>query len=133
MSSIDYKINQLITTQEAIAIFESSGIRRPTYDSTRIQQMLEKADIIVTAWQNEEPIALARSLTDFCYCCYLSDLAVKKEFQNKGIGKKLIELTKSHLGDQVKLILLAAPNAIDYYPKIGLKKYEHTFVIDRKN
>jgi predicted N-acetyltransferase YhbS len=77
-------------------------------------------------------IGVCRALTDFSYCCYLSDLAVDAQYQNQGIGKAMIEITKEAIGDEVALILLAAPNAMDYYPKIGFEKLENGFIIKRK-
>ncbi len=44
----------------------------------------------------------------------------------------MIEITKEAIGEEVALILLAAPNAMDYYPKIGFEKLENGFIIKRK-
>jgi len=85
----------------------------------------------MTAWNNDTLVGVARSLTDFCYCCYLSDLAIRKEYQNMGIGKKLIHLTKEKVGEQTTLILLSAPTAIDYYPKVGMQTVNNGFIIKR--
>ena len=41
---------------------------------------------------------MARSVTDFAYCCYLSDLAVDKDFQRRGIGSELMRRTKDAAG-----------------------------------
>jgi predicted N-acetyltransferase YhbS len=78
-------------------------------------------------------VGIARSLTDFCYCCYLSDLAVSENHKKAGIGKRLIELTQERLGEQVTLILLSAPGAMEYYPKVGFEKIPNGFIIHRKN
>jgi predicted N-acetyltransferase YhbS len=133
VSTIHYQINVPITVEEVIAVFESSGINRPTSDLQRIEQMIRKANLTITAWHGEKLIGIARSVTDYSYCCYLSDLAVSHEFQKQGVGKKLVELTKQEVGDQVMLLLLAAPSAMDYYPKIGLKKLENAFAILRRS
>ena len=76
-------------------------------------------------------VGISRSLTDFCYCCYLSDLAVRKEYQSSGIGKNIIELNKKIIGEQTALILLSAPTAVEYYPKIGFQKIDNGFIIKR--
>ncbi len=93
--------------------------------------MYDNSNLVVTAWSDEELVGISRALTDFCYCCYLSDLAVSKSYQMKGIGKKLIELTKEKIGNESTLLLLSAPTAMDYYPKIGLQKVENGFIIKR--
>jgi len=128
---ITYKINTTPDTEAIIELYNSSGISRPTTDRQRIAKMYAHSNLIVTAWHNELLVGISRSLTDFCYCCYLSDLAVRKEYQKHGIGKKLIAITKENIGEQVMLLLLSAPSAIDYYPKIGFQKVDNGFIIKR--
>jgi ribosomal protein S18 acetylase RimI-like enzyme len=129
---ITYKSDEKLSTEQIIDIFSSSGINRPVEDQERIYRMFENASLLVTAWDGNKPIGLARSLTDFCYCCYLSDLAVKKEYQRQGIGKELIRLTKQAVGDATMLLLLSAPAAMGYYPKIGMEKADNAFIIKRR-
>lgn len=128
---ITYKITAVPALDDIIEVYKSSGINRPITDRKRIQQMYEHSNLIATAWDDNKLIGIARSLTDFCYCCYLSDLAVSKSFQKQGIGKSLVQLTKSHIGETVTLILLAAPEAINYYSKIGMTCIDNGFIIRR--
>lgn len=130
---IDYKINEPLQVAAIIEVFRSSGIKRPIEDAERIKTMFQNSNLVVSAWISAELIGISRALTDFAYCCYLSDLAIKKEHQCKGIGKRLIEITKETIGDKVTLILLSAPAAMDYYFKIGLEKADNGFVIKRKS
>lgn len=116
---------------QIIEVYNSSGINRPTADSERIAKMYDNSNLIVTAWDKDKLVGISRSLTDFCYCCYLSDLAVSKDYQRSGIGKKLIELTKNEIGEQTALLLLSAPTAMDYYPKIGFQRIDNAFLIKR--
>ncbi len=100
-------------------------------DVARIKKMFENANLVITAWDQEKLVGIVRSLTDFCYCCYLSDLAVRNDYKGKGIGKRLVELTKEKVGDQCKLILHSSPHAIDFYIKIGMKRIDSAFIIQR--
>ena len=129
--NIEYKVNYPLSVSQAIDIFRGSGINRPIDDPDRIAKMFSRYDILITAWVDEEPIALSRSLTDFSFCCYLSDLAVKKKYQKMGIGKKLIDMTHEIATERSTLILLAAPAAVDYYPKIGMQKNDACYIIRR--
>ncbi len=128
---IIYKFDIIPEVETIIDVYKSSGINRPINDKERIRKMFQNSNLIVTAWDDEKLVGIARSITDFCYCCYLSDLAIRKEYQNKGIGKKLIKLIKDKIGEQSMLLLLSAPNAMEYYPKIGFKKAENAFIIPR--
>jgi len=128
---IIYRTDITPDTDQIIDVYNSSGINRPTTDKERIEKMYDNSNLIVTAWDNDKLVGISRSLTDFCYCCYLSDLAVRKDYQTSGIGKKLIEMTKSEIGEQTALILLSAPTAMDYYPKVGFQKIDNAFLIKR--
>jgi len=129
--NISYRICQPITEGEFIDLLRRSTLaeRRPVEDSKCIQGMLENADLLCTAWDNGKLVGVARSVTDFEYCCYLSDLAVDEAYQKQGIGRELIRLTQSRLGAKAKLILLSAPNAEEYYPKIGFNAHPSAWVI----
>ncbi len=128
---ITYQIEKNLSSEEFIEILNKStlGERRPVNDPEKISKMLEHGNLIITARQNKVLIGVARSLTDFLYCTYLSDLAVDQAYQKQGIGKELIRRTKMET-PKAKLILLAAPKAVDYYPKIGMKQWEHCYFID---
>ncbi|OGU64380.1 MAG: GNAT family N-acetyltransferase [Ignavibacteria bacterium RBG_16_36_9] len=131
MTDIVYEVESNLDTYEFIDVLNKStlGERRPVDDLSRIKMMCENANLIVTARMDGKLIGVARSITDFTYCTYLSDLAVDKDYQKNGIGKRLIEETKKQ-APQAKLILLSAPAAIDYYPKIGMKKHNQCFILD---
>ena len=128
---IKYRTNAKLRIADIIRVFDSSGIRRPTSDPDRIRQMFENSNLIISAWNGLVLIGIARSVTDFSYCCYLSDLAVDKEFQRAGIGRSLIELTREAISENCMLLLLSAPEAMEYYPKIGFEKTTNGFIIKR--
>jgi predicted GNAT superfamily acetyltransferase len=128
---ITYKFNIIPSTEVIIALYDNAGLNRPTADFDRIAKMYANSNLIVTAWDKDKLVGISRSLTDFCYCCYLSDLAVRQEYKYSGIGKKLVELTKEKVSENSMLLLLAAPSAIEYYPKIGMEKVENGFIIKR--
>jgi len=128
---ITYKFNIIPSTEAIIALYDNAGLNRPTADFDRIAKMYANSNLIVTAWDKDKLVDISRSLTDFCYCCYLSDLAVRQEYKYSGIGKKLVELTKEKVSENSMLLLLAAPSAIEYYPKIGMEKVENGFIIKR--
>ena len=131
MSEIVYAIEKSLDVSEFIEVLKNSTLaeRRPINDEQRISSMCNNANLIVTARVDGTLVGVARSITDFVYCTYLSDLAVDVKFQKTGIGKKLIEETKKAT-PQAKLILLSAPAAVDYYPRIGMTKHNHCYYLD---
>ncbi len=93
--------------------------------------MFANANLVCSAWHEGKLVGVCRALTDFSYCCYLSDLAVDKAFQKRGIGSQLIDQVRSAVGEEVALILLSAPEAMAYYPKVGFERIENGFIIKR--
>ncbi len=134
MSEIRYRHDYKITSAEFIDILNRStlGLRRPVDDIQRIEKMLAYGNVLITAWSGEALVGVSRALTDFSFCCYLSELAVDESFQRKGIGRKLIEETHKLSGENTMLILLAAPAAANYYPKINMDRFADCFIINRK-
>jgi predicted N-acetyltransferase YhbS len=106
-------------------------LKRPTHDAQRIARMYQNSNLVISAWDGDKLVGVSRALTDFCYSCYLSDLAVTKDYQKAGIGKKLIELTKEAIGDETMLLLLSATTAMEYYPKVGMETVHNGFIIHR--
>lgn len=127
---ISYNNDRTISAAQFVDVLNRStlALRRPVDDPQRIDRMLKHANVLVTAWDGDLLIGISRALTDFAFCCYLSDLAVDEAYQHRGIGKRLIEETHDTAGRETKLILLAAPAAVDYYPKVGMQNFPHCFV-----
>lgn len=128
---ITYKESNDVQAEDVANVFASSGIIRPHEDLARIKRMIEHADLLITAWDDQRMVGVARALTDFSYCCYLSDLAVDQAYQKSGIGKNLVKRIRERIGEECSLVLISAPRALDYYPKIGFAKSDKAFVIPR--
>lgn len=131
MNSVRYQIENNLSVDEFIDCLVDStlGERRPVDDHKRIAKMVKNANLIVTARVDGLLVGVSRSISDFAYCTYLSDLAVKKSYQKMGIGKELIRQTKI-ASEPAKLILLSAPAAVDYYPKIGMTRHNHYYMLN---
>lgn len=132
--NIEYQVNTPISTDQFIELLREStlGERRPIDDRSCMEGVVENSNLVVTAWDGAQLVGIARSVTDFHYACYLSDLAVHKDYQRKGIGKRLQSLTQEQLGPKGKLILIAAPLADPYYGHIGFTNNPRCWVLGRE-
>jgi GNAT superfamily N-acetyltransferase len=121
---IDYRDDAAIAVEQVIGLYRRStlGERRPVDRPDIFADMLKHADLIITAWHGDRLVGISRALTDFSYVAYLADLAVAIDYQRQGIGKRLVEETKRHLARECMIVLLAAPAANEYYPRLG---FEH--------
>jgi GNAT superfamily N-acetyltransferase len=132
---ISYALEPDLSAPDFRAILVASTLaeRRPADDLDRLETMLRRAEIIVTARDGARLVGVSRAITDFAYCCYLSDLAVDRDYQRQGIGKRLIDETRAAAGDRAAVILIAAPAAVDYYPRIGLKHVPSCWMLPRSS
>jgi GNAT superfamily N-acetyltransferase len=117
---ISYRTGNILDLDEVIDLYRTStlGQRRPIDDRTRMELILRNANLVITAWDQDLLVGISRSLSDFTYVTYLSDLAVRESHQRRGIGKELIRRTQD-ASAPATIILLAAPAAEQYYPHIG--------------
>lgn len=129
--TIDYRDNTPVSVEAAIDLYNRStlGERRPVQRPDIFASMLQHADLLITAWEGERLVGLARTLTDWSYVAYLADLAVDAGYQRLGIGKRLVEETRARLWPECMIVLLAAPLANDYYPRIGFEHNPRAWVL----
>lgn len=128
---IQYRYDIIPDVEQIIELYDKAGLPRPTNDKQRIKKMFESSNLIISAWDNEILIGVARSITDWVWSCYLADLAVSPDYKKSGIGKKLVHLTREKLGNESMILLLSVPTAMEYYPKIGFTKEDRAFTILR--
>jgi GNAT superfamily N-acetyltransferase len=115
-----------------VLVDSTLGERRPIDEPARLETMLRNASLVVTARIDGALVGIARSVTDFAFCCYLSDLAVSKSAQGRGIGRELIAQTRRHCGGKgVSVHLHAAPGAVSFYEAIGMPRNPDAFSYKR--
>jgi predicted N-acetyltransferase YhbS len=116
---------------EVLEVYHSSGLarRRPVEDRQRFSAMVRNADLVLCCRLNGELVGIARSMSDFAYATYLSDLAVAGGQQRRGIGRALIDATRAEAAE-AKIVLLASPTAAEYYPHLGFLQHGSAWVLN---
>jgi ribosomal protein S18 acetylase RimI-like enzyme len=125
---VEYKVTPDLDVDVAYELYVAStlGERRPIDDRPRFEAMLRNANLTITAWDGELLVGISRSITDWVWFTYLSDLAVRESHQRQGIGVELMRRTQA-AAPQAKLLLLAAPKAKDYYGHVGFTKLDNAW------
>lgn len=133
--AIEYRYGNELDLDAVIELYAASrlGERRPIGNRATMASMLRHGNLTVTAWEDSRMVGIARTLTDFAYCGYLSDLAVRESHQRRGIGVELIRRTREAMGSEAMLILLSAPAAVEYYPHIGFTRHDSAWVLRPKD
>jgi predicted N-acetyltransferase YhbS len=130
---ISYSSSTNISADQAIDLYIRStlGERRPIHNRKAFENMYKHANLIISAWDDDKIVGISRTLTDFSYVAYLSDLAVDVQYQKQGIGKRLIQETKAYLDQDCMLVLLAAPKAREYYGPLGFEQHPSAWTLKK--
>jgi predicted N-acetyltransferase YhbS len=117
--------------REVHDVYESSGLadRRPVRERERFADMVRNANLVMVCRVDGRLIGIARCVSDFSYATYLSDLAVRHEYQRRGVGRALIEALRQE-APLAKIVLLSAPGAVDYYPHVGFSQHPSAWVLN---
>lgn len=128
---MDYRYGNDLDLGQVTELYRAStlGERRPIDDPEIVRHMVEHANLVVTAWDGNLLVGISRTLTDFAYVGYLADLAVRQSHQRQGIGVELVRKTRERMGPRSMLVLLAAPKAADYYPRLGFTRHGSAWVL----
>ena len=130
-TQVEYRHDLALDPVAVARVFDRSGIARPTGDLGRIGRMFAAPSLVISAWVDGTLVGVCRALTDHAYCCYLSDLAVDRAHQGKGIGREMVNALRVIVGDGVSIVLVAAPGAASYYPSIGFEVASNAFIVRR--
>lgn len=120
-----------VPASEIVELYASAGVHRNTDDLARIDRMLKHSDIVITVRHAGMLVGLGRAITDHAFCCYLADLAVHRDYQRNGIGKAIVDALRAKLHDDISIMLLANPEAMDFNPPIGFQKVGNCWIMPR--
>lgn len=122
------QVESNLSLEEYRFILHDSGLgkRRPMDDSEHLRRMIEGSNLLVTAREDGRLVGFLRGLSDFCYRCFIADLAVAKAYQGKGIGRKILQFTRD-LAPDARLFLFAAEDAEPFYQKLGFHLHERCY------
>ena len=121
---ISYR-NDITPDAQLIAdLYRAAPLIRPVDDVDRIRRMYEGSNLVITAWDGDRLVGILRGWLDGAFDGYVCDLAVHPDFQNHGVGAKLLEISRQ-AHPEVQWVLRASKIAAQYYEHIGWKKIEN--------
>jgi GNAT superfamily N-acetyltransferase len=133
--SIVYAQEQSLSVGDYVAVLSGTTMRdkRPLANAQRIAEMLCGANLIVTAREDGVILGLARCISDGAWVAYCAELAVKESAQARGVGAGLIRTVKGILGPRIGLVLISEEEAIGFYTRIGMERYDRAFFLTRED
>lgn len=121
---IIYKTDITPTNEQVTTLYLRAKLNRPN-DQRRMELMLTHANIKISAWDGERLVGFLRGFTDYCFDCYVNDLAVDPDYQVRGIGRNLMEELKGLIEDGTFIFLISAADAIPFYRKMEFNNFKN--------
>lgn len=128
---LDIKFENTITPKEYNDLREKIGWK--PHDLKRVEEAIKSSRFVRKVVINGEIIGMARVICDGIYA-FVVDVIVSPNYQNMGIGKKLMqelldEIEKSiNEGETMSVNLVSMAGKEEFYEKCGFRKipYEYT-------
>lgn len=127
---IEYRTEKDLPCDELYQLFLAVGWAN---EETTTQEMIDNFNIgfinstfVFSAWVDGKLVGCIRALSDLHFRSIIYDLAVLPEFQNKGIGKELVQRCRNACKDSEWLV--QTDKAKGFYEKIGFKENNDYFL-----
>lgn len=127
MAELEIKYNEL-TAEQFIELWETVWGDGPTLEQTKLA--MAHTLFRVSVWDGDMIVAMARMNGDMGLNYYIKDVAVRPEYQGKGIGRRLINELMKFINDngvngtEIFVELCAVPDKIPFYEKFGFTANE---------
>jgi len=116
-----------LTARRIATLYRRAPLLRPTGDLDAVTRMYERSQLVISAWQGDRLVGLARVLTDGVLYALLVDLAVEPDVQGIGIGKRLIEEVMARTKG-TELLLRDSDISAGFYERLGFARVENCWV-----
>jgi ribosomal protein S18 acetylase RimI-like enzyme len=123
-----------VDLDQLTVLFNSVGWERRTADRERLAQLVRGSMYIVSAWDGDRLVGFARAISDGATNAYISTVAVLPEYQQRGIGRELIQRLIADR-DGIQFVLHANERAYPFYLHLDLdfEPFENVLVRRRKS
>jgi ribosomal protein S18 acetylase RimI-like enzyme len=122
---IEIKLVDSWRESEIIKLYKSAGWWKDHYDSSKINDMIKGsfAFAVAVTKKSDEAVGMGRVISDGVSDAYIQDLVVLSEFQDTGIGSKIVKkLLELCISKNIEWIgLIAEPKQSGFYSNIGFK------------
>lgn len=121
METITYKDTHDFTEEQLKDLFLSVNWSSGHFPDKLVLAM-KNFETVYSAWDDEELVGLVCAMDDGVMTAYVHYLLVKLEYQDKNIGKKLVEKVTTKYKDYLRIVVVAYDAEIGFYEKCGFEK-----------
>lgn len=116
--------NELPPLDQLLSLYGDAGQITCTASPDRLVRALENSLHLVTAWENDQLVGLARAVGDGESILYLQDVLVHSSFHHHGIGTQLVAMLLSAFPSVHQVVLLTddSPASASFYESLGFSR-----------
>lgn len=119
LKGIRYSVHREFRKEELKKLFQSVNWLSANY-TDRMVKAFRHAGTVVSAWKGNQLIGLTEVLDDGALIAYIHYLLIKPEYQNQGVGKKLLQIVKEHYKNYLYLIVICEKKKnVGFYENSG--------------
>lgn len=123
MSTITYSETHDFTSADLESLFLSVEWSSGHYPDKLVQAM-RGFQTVISAWDGDKLVGMVCAMDDTIMTAYVHYLLVRPEYQDKGIGRKLVSKVKEKYKDYLRIVVVAYDKEIQFYEHCGFVKSE---------
>ena len=80
---------------------------------------------VYSAWDGDKLVGMICAMDDGIMNAYIHYLLVRPEYQDQAIGRRLVEMTRDHYKDYLRIGVVAYDEEMHFYEHCGFKKKKY--------
>lgn len=126
MENLVFKEDIILNIEDILCLYNDVGWSSYIKDIDSLMKSIENSLKVISVWDKNLLVGLIRVIGDGYSIIYIQDILVLQKYQNKGIGKRLIEsILDKYKNVRQKVLLTDKENkTISFYKKEGFSMPE---------
>lgn len=122
-NSISFRTEKTFDRNKLLALYEDAGWTAYTEDPVRLERALANSTHVVSAWDGERLVGLARVISDGEHIVYTQDLLVLRDYRRRGLGRELLRRVLEPFAHVRQAVLVTdnAPETRGFYTSLGFE------------
>lgn len=118
---IELRHGSELPTDQLVGLYRSVGWSHYADDPDALKRAVSGSSHVVTAWEIDQLVGLARCVSDDVSIAYLQDILVTPSHQRRGIGRQLIDDCLARFAHVRQKVLLTddRPEQLRFYGHLG--------------
>ena len=116
-----------LTPARIATLYRRAPLLRRTDNPDALWRAFQASSLVLTLWEGDRLVALARVLTDGEQTSYLCDLAVEPDEQGAGVGKRMVDEILARC-EGTELILRDSDLSTGFYERLGFEPVDNAWV-----